>query len=489
MKKSPTHAPSSAPKQLRQLEEALIRLCRSGRNAHATHLILLLEYLYHTDEVNGIPLVHPPVIWQNWTIETGYSTALSSVFSLCPPREAYDSLSQLCLRLEQENDVLRDTVRTFLPYIPQDEEIHGFLCNLLVLTKEYELTQTDKGAAAAFLKECLMQPTTEGREIADAETPDCVCRLFRALLPPEAELQPEGSIYDPCCGTGRLLTAMAENTNNAVFGMDLAAAKAPFFAARNLLAGNTFPAFFTGNSITSPLGSGGELQRFDIVVSQPPFGYNAESSDALENDPYKRFERGLPRRNSGDWLHLCNCLAHAKPDSGLVMVLATKASLFRRDISVDIRRRLLEENLIDTVIALPAGLLPGTMTAPVLLIFRHNRPRCGVRFINAESLGSREGRSTRLSEADIERIRCSARTDETEEAFARTVSATEISAKEHQWDVARYVAEPAEAEQIDIAALRTEIEDLNTLLRSKRARLAELLLAMEQNQPTPPASL
>lgn len=459
-------------------EKALAELYIPEHYAEATHLCLLLNFYPLAGQLGNVPLRTPRITWHNAAFDLADARVLQGFFSTDDEAEmpaAFAFLSQVCEAWEQENAILRNTATALLRYVPHDAELYRHLRTLLTLLLQFRQETADTAETAAFLKEYLYTRRLE-RRFDERSTPACLCRLFRALVPQLPARGDFPTVYDPCCGKGNLTAAMVQNTDNAVCGKDIAAMAEPYFNIHNLLAGNLHPQFLTGNSVTEPPAlSPTELQTFDVVVSHPPFGYNAEGLTDLENDPYKRFFRGLPRRNSGDWLHICNALAHAEPQHGLVMMLVTQASLFRVDISVDIRSALLRENLLDAVIALPAALIPNTVLAPVLLVFRHGRSRRGVRFINAMALGDKNRSITVLTERDIERISLAYAADAEEIGFARTVEAEEIAANEHIWDARRYVRDRQEAEQVSPEQLKEEIDALRAELADKRRRLEWLL--------------
>lgn len=392
---------------------------------------------------------------------------------------AFGCLNAVCSSWETENPVLGDALTAFLPYIPHDADLYRHLASLTGLLNTYLAEPPEQ--APDFLLSCLNTALTDPESVA-FDTPEGICRLFRALAESHIATLPAGyTVYDPCCGSGRLVAAMVQNGEKRVFGKDMLAAVRPFFLVRNLLAGNTGAAFSLGDSIASPLTAESEpaaLQTFDLVVSQPPFGFCPNAVQHLAEDPFHRFDRGVPRRNSGDWLHICNMLAHAEKERGMVMVLGIKATLFRVDISAQLRRCLTEENLPDAVISLPQGVLaPYTGIAPALLIFRNGRRRRGIRFIQAASAGTKERRSTLLTEADIDRIRRAYESDETEPGFARTVDAAELAANEWTWEVSAYISPRGEAAAPAPSAeeMQAEIASLRTQLQEKQQRLAALL--------------
>lgn len=466
-----------APKELQKTEQAIAAFRSAPRCVDATYLALWLCYLPLAGRVGNIDLRMPLL---NGT-PYGTPAQLCEAFTAGEPacmEDAFAALSALCRGLEEVNEVLRDTATALLSAMPQAPDVFEHLQALLPLLAAYAEQQEDRAAAAEFLKTRLNSYSVFEADGLIA-SPDSVCRLFSALVPQRGTQG--GTLFIPCCGTGHLAAALVQHADSRVVGQDISPTARPYFLIRNLLAGNTFARYVGGNAITQPLSrTETALQQFDTVACQPPFGFNAEGAELLENDPYRRFDRGLPRRNSGDWLHICNCLAYAEPTHGVVMTLVTRATLFRVDVARGIRRRLVEENLLDAVIELPGGMLPGTAVSTALLIFKHSRRRKGVRLISAAAMGEKARRLVVLSDRDIERIRKAYESDADEPGFARTVAPADMAAQEDTWEVCRYITPVAEADAADSPEeQQAAITRLRSELAAKQARLAELLAQLQ----------
>lgn len=445
-------------KEIQAIEEKIRLLCRTAQNPAAVSLAVLLAYCSAAAEAGG-----PPTHLQK---PAGVSEG-----KVCPTA-TFEQIEETCRAWEEANPAMQDTAGALLRSMPRDAAVQKTLEDALVLLRQYAGKQ-DPAAAASFLAGCLHTMPGGGRDRLEMDTPDYICELFRAL---GGELPATGgttSLYDPCCGTGRLLATMAQGRSCTLAGQDISHSVEPYFHLRHLLAGTGRARLTLKDAIAEPpLDSEGKLQQFDVVVAQPPFGFDPKIQ---MDDQFKRFERGLPKRNSGDWLHILNALAHADKEHGLVMVLSTKATLFRVDISRDIRESLLDDNLPEAVVALPAGLLPATGVAPVLLVFRYGRKKQGIRFVNAEGMGTRERRFTSLSEDEIARIRAACTAGEDMPGFARTVQPEEIKENDCCWDVARYVQPERDSEHVDPEELYRQVTALRARLAEKKARLQELL--------------
>src|SRR5690606_41170225 len=93
-------------------------------------------------------------------------------------------------------------------------------------------------------------------------------------------------------------------------------------------------------------------------------------AEMAESDRYRRFHRGVPPKSRGDYAFISHMIETADPVTWRVGVVVPHGVLFRGGSEAVIRRRLIEENLLDGVIGLPANLFYGDGTAAALLFFR-----------------------------------------------------------------------------------------------------------------------
>lgn len=149
--------------------------------------------------------------------------------------------------------------------------------------------------------------------------------------------------------------------------------------------------------------------------------------------------------------------------------------LFRGAAERDIREKMIEENLIDAVIALPPKMFPHTSIAVALLVFRKQRSDENVLFIDASGSFQHGKTQNTLREEDLDRIESTYRERKDVERYARLVSREEVFANDCNLAVARYVHVAEDEEEIDLLKVREERAQLNAELASLEAKLATLL--------------
>ena len=143
-----------------------------------------------------------------------------------------------------------------------------------------------------------------------------------------------------------------------------------------------------------------------------------------------------------------------------------------------IRQKLIEENLLDAVIGLPANLFFGTGIPAAILIFKRHKPDDDVMFIDASRDFAPGTNQNKLRRADTDRIVSAYRTREIVEKYAYRATFAEIEANGFNLNIPRYVDTFEAEERIDVAVVQREIDDLQAQLGDVQARMAAYLREM-----------
>ena len=112
-----------------------------------------------------------------------------------------------------------------------------------------------------------------------------------------------------------------------------------------------------------------KLMKFNVVVANPPFSLDKWGADFAGHDPHRRFWRGIPPKSKGDYAFITHMIEIGPGDDGRVGVIVPHGVLFRGGSEGLIRQKLIEENLLEAVIGLPANLFFGTGIPAAILIF------------------------------------------------------------------------------------------------------------------------
>lgn len=143
--------------------------------------------------------------------------------------------------------------------------------------------------------------------------------------------------------------------------------------------------FECSDPLTSPLLDGKRLRQYDWVYMEPALGRDwSADAKAVDFDAYGRFVYGKPPKKSADWLYASQLIASLKPDGIGAMVMPAGA-LFATGTQ-KLRRRIIEEDVIEMVISLPGIVVYQTNSEAALVVFNRNKRRPGkILFVQADA--------------------------------------------------------------------------------------------------------
>jgi type I restriction enzyme M protein len=219
-----------------------------------------------------------------------------------------------------------------------------------------------------------------------------------------------------------------------------------------------------GDTFTEPLflEDGGKLQQFDRVIANPMWNQSYAKSDIKESQAYNRFNYGFPPKNSADWAWVQHMLASANRD-GKVGVVLDNGVLFRSRSEGKIRKKVLKEDLIEAVIALPSNLFYNTSSPGCILMLNKNKPaerKDKVIFIYGEEDYEEGSSQNFLREKDLEKILDAYHNFEDIEKYCRVADMEEIERNDFNLNVPRYVDTTEEEEPVDVEEVLTELDQL-----------------------------
>lgn len=311
-----------------------------------------------------------------------------------------------------------------------------------------------------------------GKKAGEFFTVRSVARLVARLAQPKDSAR----ICDPACGSGGLLLMTGEEVekqgskNFALYGQESTGSTYQLARMNMFLHGKDSARIEWGDSLNNPLlVENDHLMKFDIVVANPPFSLKKWGAENAESDPYKRFLRGIPPKEKGDFAFILHMVETAKPKTGRVVVIVPHGALFRAGTEGKIRQALIEENLLDTVIGLPAGLFQTTGIPVAILIFDRSREKGGanekkndILFIEASKEFVPDKAMNNLSPENTEKIYSTYAERKEIDKFSRLVPIKEIANEDNDFNlnITRYVDTFTEEEEIDISANLKELKQL-----------------------------
>jgi type I restriction enzyme M protein len=308
-----------------------------------------------------------------------------------------------------------------------------------------------------------------GKKGGEFYTPREVVQLLVRILDPQSG----DRVYDPACGSGGMLIYSAEHIrkedqdrmeNISLFGQERNL-NTWSIAKMNMFLHDLYDAQIKrGDTFTEPLflEDGGKLQQFDRVIANPMWNQSYAKSDIKESQAYNRFNYGFPPKNSADWAWVQHMLASANRD-GKVGVVLDNGVLFRSRSEGKIRKKVLKEDLIEAVIALPSNLFYNTSSPGCILMLNKNKPaerKDKVIFIYGEEDYEEGSSQNFLREKDLEKILDAYHNFEDIEKYCRVADMEEIERNDFNLNVPRYVDTTEEEEPVDVEEVLTELDQL-----------------------------
>lgn len=278
-----------------------------------------------------------------------------------------------------------------------------------------------------------------------------VVRLMTEILDPKEQ----ESIYDPTCGSaGMLISAVAylrehgrQWLNARLYGQEVNTLTSAIGRMNMFLHGITDFHIVNDDTLARPAFiENGSLQRFDIVLANPPYSISQWNRKAFETDKYGRNIFGVPPQGRADYAFIQHIIASLKPDTGRCAILLPHGVLFRAEESA-IRENLVKSDKIEYIIGLAPNLFYNSPMESCIMICRMKKPPEHVRrilFVNAVNEVSRRNAQSWLDDSHIQRIFGACAGYVNEEGFSRAVSLDEIAGNNYSLNIALYVREPSE---------------------------------------------
>jgi type I restriction enzyme M protein len=324
-----------------------------------------------------------------------------------------------------------------------------------------------------------------GKKGGEFYTPRMVVKLIVELLTPAEGMR----ICDPTCGSGGMLIECAhyleshgQNPKNlSFFGQEKNLGTWAICRMNMLLHGLGSAKIEKGDTIRDPkLLDSGALRVFDRVIANPPFSLDEWGREIAEHDGYGRFRFGIPPKTKGDLAFVQHMIATTNK-TGMVGVVMPHGVLFRGAAELEIRKAILQEDLIEAVVGLPTNLFYGTGIPAAVLILNKGKAaerKNKIVFIEA-SRGFKQGTTQNyLRSEDVDRMASAFRAFIDVEKYARVVGADEIERNDFNLNISRYVETSDVAERIDvstaIAALRASEKKRSGAEARMKAYLREL---------------
>ncbi len=324
-------------------------------------------------------------------------------------------------------------------------------------------------------------------------TPREVIRLLVRLL----DIENGSVVLDPAVGSGAMLIESYKYVVSKViesggelsdvdmefYGQDrneTTATLAKLNLILNNMLGNTEASInariYVGDSLVNP-----RFPEADYVMANPPWDQKGYGEEVLSKDPRLRriYRYGyVSQKSYVDWIWIQLMLAFARRKVGIIL---GEGALFREGKEKNIRKKIVEEDLIEAVILLPKKLFYNTQASGIIIVFNRQKPperKNKILFINASQLYEKHPevrRLNRLGEQHIQKIVEIYREFREEPGLSYVATLREVRENDYNLNVTLYVAPPLETELVDLEKELQELLEIEKQAMEARARALQYI--------------
>ena len=419
--------------------------------------------------------------------------------------------------IERDNPALKDVLPKDYARPALDKQRLGQLIDLISNIKVGDKEARSKDVLGRVYEYFLSEfASSEGKKGGEFYTPRCVVKLLVEMLEPY-----RGRVYDPCCGSSGMFVQSVEfiqahATGNGNGGKAPKGAKPDisiYGQESNYTTWRLAKMNLAIRGIEGQIAHGDSFHndrhpdlKADFILANPPFNVSDWGGERLTQD--QRWQYGVPPKGNANFGWVQHMVHHLSPAGAVGFVLANGSMSSNQSGEGNIRRSLIEANLVDCMVALPGKLFYSTQIPACLWFIARNRLRqssLGARdeilFIDARKLGRMVDRTHReLTGEDIARIadtyhawhnrvpssskgedRAEGGADEYADipGFCKSAALDEVRKHGHVLTPGRYVG--AEAQEEDGEPFEDKMKRLAVQWRKQQAEGARLDAAIEAN--------
>jgi type I restriction enzyme M protein len=314
-------------------------------------------------------------------------------------------------------------------------------------------------------------------------TPQHVSKLIAQLAMHKQDKV--NKIYDPACGSGSLLLQAKKHFDNHVieegfYGQEINHTTYNLARMNMFLHNINYSKFdiSLGDTLLNPEYL--DDKPFDAIVSNPPYSVNWVGSDdpTLIND--ERFAPAgvLAPKSKADFAFVLHALSYLS-QRGRAAIVCFPGIFYRGGAEQKIRKYLVDNNFVETVISLAPNLFYGTTIAVNILVLAKHKPSTDTQFIDASGLFKKETNNNVLLDDHIEQIMQVFDSKESIAHFAKTVSHDAIAANDYNLSVSSYVDAKDTREIIDITQLNAELKTTVANITRLRSEIDAIVAELE----------
>lgn len=328
-----------------------------------------------------------------------------------------------------------------------------------------------------------MYASNAGKSGGEFFTPQEVSELLTRLA--VVGKKEVNKVYDPACGSGSLLLKALkilgkENIKQGFFGQEKNITTYNLCRINMFLHDVDFDKFNIACEDTLESPQHWDDEPFDVIVSNPPYSVKWQGDDnpLLINDSRFAPAGVLAPKGKADLAFIMHSLAWLSTN-GVASIVCFPGIMYRGGAEQKIRKYLVDNNYIDTVIQLPDNLFFGTSIATCIMVLKKSRPDTNILFIDASKEFVKVTNNNKLMPENIEKIVEIFTNRETIEHVSRLVKYDEVKEQNYNLSISTYVEKEDTKEKIDIKVLNEQINEIVKRENELRLEIDKIIKEIE----------
>lgn len=340
-----------------------------------------------------------------------------------------------------------------------------------------------------FLRDYFQEQHSNRNDLKQDYTPDCICEILSKLK------KDNNKFLDVCSGTGALTISNLYNNNKKIYVQceELSSRSIPVLLL-NLIIRNIDGVVVQKDVLNNDIKNIYKLEssnkfsnikiineiqeeKFDLIISNPPYSL---SWNPKYDDRFYGYE--LAPKSKADYAFILD-IVYRLSNKGQAFIILPHGVLFRGSAEEKIRKQLIENNLIDSIIGLPDKLFMNTQIPTLILVLNKNKKTNDILFIDSSKNCIKKSKQNDMNEEHINKIISTYRERKEIEKYSHLASNDEIVKNDYNLNIQRYVDTSEEKNLPDLKEVVKDIIRIDNEIEKANKELKELIEQLEGTTP------
>lgn len=339
-----------------------------------------------------------------------------------------------------------------------------------------------------FLRDYFQEQHSNRNDLKQDYTPDCICEILSKLK------KDNNKFLDVCSGTGALTISNLYNNNKIYVQCEELSSRSIPVLLLNLIIRNIDGIVVQKDVLNNDIKNIYKLEssnkfsnikiineiqeeKFDLIISNPPYSLNWNPK---YDDRFYGYE--LAPKSKADYAFILD-IVYRLSNNGQAFIILPHGVLFRGEAEEKIRKQLIENNLIDSIIGLPDKLFMNTQIPTLILVLNKNKKTNDILFIDSSKNCIKKSKQNDMNEEHINKIISTYRERKEIEKYSHLASYDEIVKNDYNLNISRYVDTSEEKNLPDLKEAVKDIIRIDNEIEKTNKELKELIEQLEGTTP------